>query len=105
MKRVHRQGLAIALLAVAMAACSTTSPTHQSVSGYFDDSATTARIKGKYVGDKQVSALDIGVETYNGNVQLSGYADNREEIQRAADLARTTPGVKSVHNDIHLKTQ
>lgn len=104
MKRVHRQGLAIALLTMALAACSSTGP-HQSVSGYFDDSATTARIKSSFVTDKQVSALDISVKTYNGNVQLSGYADNRDEIQRAVDLARTTPGVKSVHNDIHLKTQ
>lgn len=104
MNSFQRRGVAIAVMAVALAACSS-SPTHESVGQYFDDSSTTARIKGKFVGDKQVSALDISVETYNGTVQLSGYADNRQEIQRAVELAQATPGVKSVHNDIHLKSQ
>lgn len=104
MSKIPRNGLAIALLTVAMAACSS-SPTRQSVGEYMGDSATTARIKSEFVTDSQVSALGIGVETFNGNVQLSGYADNQQEIQRAVELARATPGVKAVHNDIHLKTQ
>ena len=104
MNSVQRRGLAIAVMAVALAACSS-SPTRQSMGQYFDDSATTTRIKSSFVGDKQVSAIDISVETFNGNVQLSGYADNRQEVQRAVELAQATPGVKSVHNDIHLKSQ
>lgn len=105
MNRIHRHRLAHALAAVLLAAglgaCGT--PGSQNVGQYLDDSATTTRIKSAMVRDSEVSAMDIGVETYQGRVQLSGYADNPQEIRRAVELARATPGVKSVTNDIRLK--
>jgi osmotically-inducible protein OsmY len=104
MKTIHRQGLAIAVLAAALTACST-SPTQKTAGDYIDDTATTTRIKSAFVGDEQVSALDVGVKTYKGNVELTGFADNPREMQRAVEIARATPGVKSVHNDIRLKPQ
>jgi osmotically-inducible protein OsmY len=36
-------------------------------------------------------------------VQLSGFADNPEEIQRATELARNVKGVKAVRNNVQLK--
>lgn len=104
MNSIHRHGLAIAILAAALTACSS-SPTQKTAGEYLDDAAMTTRIKSKFVGDEQVSALDVGVKTYKGNVELTGYADNPQEIQRAVELARATPGVRSVHNDIRLKSQ
>jgi osmotically-inducible protein OsmY len=56
------------------------------------------------VRDEAVSALRIGVETYKGKVQLSGFANSPQEITRATELARTVPGVKAVDNDIRLKS-
>lgn len=75
----------------------------QSTGAYVDDSVITARVKSAFVADREVSALSIKVETVNGVVQLSGFADSRREIDRAAEVARNTPGVKAVQNNLRLK--
>ena len=67
-----------------------------------DDSVITTKIKAKYVEDKAVSVLNIGVETYKGTVQLSGFANSQAEISRTVEPAYATGGVKSVKNDIRL---
>lgn len=77
--------------------------TSQSTGAYLDDSAITAKVKSAFVADKEVSALDIKVETTNGVVQLSGFARSRQEIDRANELVRNIQGVKLVENDIQLK--
>ena len=70
-----------------------------------DDSIITTKVKAAFVDDIHVSALNITVETFKGTVQLSGFADNERELERAAELARNVNGVKSVKNDIRLKSQ
>ncbi|GAB4508992.1 MAG: molecular chaperone OsmY [Sulfuricaulis sp.] len=77
--------------------------TPQGAGAYLDDSAITAKVKSAFVTDKEVSALNIKVETNNGVVQLSGFASSRQEIDRAGSLARSVQGVKSVENNIQLK--
>lgn len=84
--------------------CSST-PTHASLGETVDDSVITTRIKTAFVEDKAVSALHISVETFKGTVQLSGFANSPSEIERAVALAAQVKGVKSVKNDIHLKSQ
>lgn len=84
--------------------CAGTS-TQESTGEYLDDSAITAKVKSAFVSDKQVSALDIKVSTFKGVVQLSGFADSQQEIDRAVELARKVPGVKSVKNDIRRAPQ
>ncbi len=70
---------------------------------YMDDSLITTRVKSAFVADREVSALNISVETNNGVVQLSGFASSQPEIDKAAKLARNVQGVKSVENNIQLK--
>jgi len=43
------------------------------------------------------------VETFNGVVQLSGFVNSRADIDKAVEIAREVPGVKSVRNDMHVK--
>jgi hyperosmotically inducible protein len=69
-----------------------------------DDSVITAKVKALFVEDKQVSAMNINVETFKGTVQLSGFANNATEMNRAAEIARSVKGVKAVKNDIRLKS-
>jgi osmotically-inducible protein OsmY len=47
--------------------------------------------------------MAISVETLKGTVQLSGFAKSTAERNRAVDIARTTPGVKAVKNDIAIR--
>jgi len=77
----------------------------ESTGEYLDDSAITAKVKSAFVADKAVSALDIEVTTYKGVVQLSGFANTQQEIDRAVVLAHDVPGVKSVKNDIRRTPQ
>jgi len=77
----------------------------ESTGEYLDDSVVTARVKSAFVADKAVSALDIQVTTYKGVVQLSGFANTQQEIDRAVVLARDVPGVRSVKNDIRRTPQ
>lgn len=70
---------------------------------YIDDSMITTKVKSAFIADHQVSALYINVETVKGIVLLSGFADNQQEIDRASELARNVPNVKSVMNNVQLK--
>lgn len=74
----------------------------KSAGATIDDAAITTKVKAKFVEDKTVSALNIKVNTYEGTVQLSGFAKSAEEAERAAQIARSVNGVKMVKNDIRL---
>ena len=60
-------------------------------------------MKAKFAEDPTVSAMSISVETLKGTVQLSGFAKSTAERNRAVEIARTTPGVKAVKNDIVIR--
>lgn len=61
-----------------------------------DDASITSSINAKYVKDKQVSALDINVDTRRGVVTLYGSVDSQAVASRAIEIARATRGVKQV---------
>lgn len=85
-----------------IAACAANS-TQESTGEYIDDSAITAKVKNELLQDKDVSGLQINVETFKGRVQLSGFASTEGEKMKAEKLARSVPGVKSVSNDLIVK--
>lgn len=100
--RTSHVWLALAALLLALAGCAGSS-TQESTGEYLDNSVITAKVKSAFVNDKEVSALDIKVTTFKGEVQLSGFANTRAEIARAVEIARGVEGVKSVKNNIQLK--
>lgn len=63
----------------------------------------TTKVKAKLVEDPVTSAWDIRVTTVSGTVQLSGFVKSDREKERAGELARAVPGVKSVVNDVIVK--
>lgn len=75
----------------------------ETVGAYVDDTAITSSIKARFVGNKQVDASSIRVETLNGTVQLSGFAKNETEKSTAEDIASKVKGVKSVKNEISVR--
>lgn len=74
----------------------------KSAGAYVDDSMITAKVKTAFVEDRDVSALNIGVTTTQGVVQLTG-AGSPEEARKAGDIARHVEGVKAVQNNIRAK--
>jgi osmotically-inducible protein OsmY len=69
-----------------------------------DDASITAKVKSSFIADPEVKALDVKVDTYRGEVQLTGFADSMEQKRRAEQLARGVEGVQMVKNDIIVKT-
>lgn len=74
-----------------------------SVGKFIDDATVTTRVKSRFAQDDQVSAMNIGVETTDGVVQLSGYAGSEMEKSRAAEIAKQVPDVRSVNNGIIVR--
>lgn len=67
------------------------------------DAGIVARIKGKYLVDRDISTLAISVECTNGHVTLNGLVDSPILIERAARLARETSGVTGVTANLTVK--
>jgi hyperosmotically inducible protein len=66
------------------------------------DAAITTKVKAKFAKDRDVSAMNIKVDTDNGVVKLSGNAKSQAEADKAAEIAKNTEGVASVSNDIRV---
>ncbi|MEY4415863.1 MAG: hypothetical protein RIQ53_3156 [Pseudomonadota bacterium] len=75
-----------------------------SVGQYVDDATISTQIKSRFVADKKVDAVAIKVETLNGEVMLTGFAKNGEERLEAERIARGVNGVKTVRNDIVVRS-
>ena len=78
--------------------CSTTQP----ASSEMEDAEITSKIKAKYVGDTDVKALDISVETEEGIVYLTGRVENQFQKDEAERIARDTEEVRDVVNHIQV---
>ena len=68
-----------------------------------DDAVISAKVKAAFIRDDNIKALDIAVNTNNGEVQLSGYVANESQVSRATEVARSIDGVKSVDNKMSVK--
>lgn len=74
-----------------------------SVGNAVDDVLITTRIKSALLADPNIKSFDIAVVTRKGEAQLSGFVDNRMQIDHASELARAVDGVKSVVNEMSVK--
>lgn len=69
------------------------------------DAAITAKVKAALIREKDLSAMDINVDTEDGMVQLSGFVERQDQIDRAEKAAESVENVKSVKNDLRLKSK
>jgi hyperosmotically inducible protein len=75
----------------------------QAIADATADARITAAIKGKLVASRDLSALNISVNTTSGVVTLSGTAPSAEAISKAMLLAMETDGVKEVVSTLQVK--
>lgn len=73
----------------------------EQAAGFVDDSVITTKVKASMV--KEFKNLKVSVETYRGNVLLSGFVDNEAQIQKAVQVASSIKGVRSVKNGLAVK--
>jgi len=90
------------MLIVTFAACASTSK-HESTGEYIDDSVITTKVKSLLAGDDFLKSFQISVETYKGAVQLSGFVNSQQTVDKAGEIARSVKGVKSLKNDLIVK--
>ena len=71
---------------------------------YFnDDSAITTKIKAKLFADDSLSGFAISVDTFKGEVTLTGAVKTSEQKELASTIALSVNGIKKVNNLLKLK--
>jgi hyperosmotically inducible periplasmic protein len=80
-----------------------TPPPSTTIGTELDDSVVTAKVKSALLADEIVRSFEFKVETRKGEVQLSGFAANQVQIDRAIEVTRGVPGVKNIDNKMSLK--
>jgi osmotically-inducible protein OsmY len=92
----------LALTLLTAVGCASTHK-HEGTGEYVDDSVITTKVKAAILNEPGLNSAEINVETFKGEVQLSGFVTSRADINKAVAVARSVGGVKSVKNDMRLK--
>jgi hyperosmotically inducible protein len=69
------------------------------------DSWITSKVKAALIKDEGMKGMNVGVKTFGGVVQLSGFVDTEVQIKQAEKITAGVEGVKSVKNSLVLKKQ
>jgi hypothetical protein len=75
----------------------------QAIADATADARTTTAIKGKLLASRDLSVLNISVNTTAGVVTLSGFVNSSEHISIAILLAMETDGVREVVSTLQVK--
>jgi hyperosmotically inducible protein len=89
------------LLIMGLAACQT--PAGRSAGGVVDDSTITTKVKAELFNDKLLSGFAISVDTFQGEVTLTGGVDSQQLRDRAGNIASSVRGVEKVNNLLKIK--
>jgi osmotically-inducible protein OsmY len=76
---------------------------NKSTGEVIDDAAITSKVKTAMLADPDVKGLAVKVQTYKGEVQLSGFVNTQAQKDRATEIARGVKGVTWVKNDVVVK--
>jgi osmotically-inducible protein OsmY len=79
------------------------SPKHESTGQYVDDSVITTMVKAAIFKEDTLKTLQINVKTYKAVVQLSGFVDSAQSVDKAAEVAKRIEGVAAVENGLVVK--
>jgi len=94
--------LMLVMFSATFLACASTSK-QSSTGEYVDDSVITTKVKSLLAADDFLKSFQIGVETYKGVVQLSGFVNSQAAVDKAVGIAESVQGIKSVKNDLIVK--
>lgn len=67
------------------------------------DTAITAKVKSALMAERDLPSSQISVQTNDGVVQLNGFLNSQDEIDRAVSTARNVKDVKAVENNLQTK--
>lgn len=66
------------------------------ITGFAKDTWITTQLRTKLTLNKEVLSINYNIDTVQGTVYLMGFAQNREELNRVIEIARTIKGVNGV---------
>lgn len=69
------------------------------------DSAITARVKAAISGEPSLKDEEIGVETSQGTVRLTGPVSSILIMKKAIEVARAVKGVREVKDEMQFRWQ
>jgi len=73
------------------------------LTGYGRDTWIATQLKSKLLFDKEVSSINYSVDTVRGKVYLIGLAQNRQELNRVINHARSIDYVQKVVSYVKIK--
>jgi len=94
--------LVLLVLIVTFAACES-KPKQSSTGEYIDDSVITTEVKARLAQNDFLKSFEIGVETREGIVQLSGFVNSQQAVDKAVEITSSVKGVQSVKNNLIVK--
>jgi hyperosmotically inducible protein len=97
-------GASLVMAATGLTGCATHSD-ERTTSQKWDDHATAHRVKKELSKSPIYKFNDVGVSAFEGQVQLNGFVNTDEQKRLAEQLARNTPGVGQVINNIAIKEE
>lgn len=77
---------------------------HSSLVRNAQDEFITAQIRARLTASPSVRAINVNIETFQGNVYLMGSARSEHELQRAAEIASVVGGVRRVVSFMQVRT-
>ncbi|MDY6880004.1 MAG: BON domain-containing protein [Desulfatiglans sp.] len=103
MNRWKMAAICIAFLSLLgpLSACYT--PAGRTAGQVVDDGTITTKVKAKLLNNAIVSGFAISVQTFQGEVTLTGAVDSERIREEAEEIARNTAGVREVRNLIRIK--
>lgn len=69
------------------------------------DAFVAARVKAELLKESEGRAIEIEVESRDGRVRLSGRAPSRSDIERAVQVASGVDGVRTVTQQLAVKSR
>lgn len=102
LSRQYISALILAFAVIIMGGCTVASG-QKSAGEFVDDSVVSTQVKTALIRDDNVRASEINVETYKGEVQLTGFVSSRAAADRAVELARQVKGVTAVRDDMQIR--
>ena len=87
-------------LATSLAGCAAISG-RETAGEFVDDATITTKVKASIINE--LGMKEIGVETMQNVVQLSGFVDSQGVKDKAGSIARNTSGVKEVKNNLIVR--
>ncbi len=104
MKKMKKKwGMILLLSALIAITVSCRTPAGRTPGEVVDDSSITTKVKAKIFEDGIMKGMAISVDTFEGQVTLTGAVDTPQQRERAGELAKSVYGVKKVNNLLNIK--